>query len=131
MVESKPKEEPIGDSNGFTLIEIIAVLTIIGILGSITIKKVLAVEETAIKQSFTWVISELNTREASTWSFIKISDTNWLDDTQLYAAADYDLGDYSWSSRTVSGGVLNFRGQQIELDRAPSTSSAPGRWKMK
>jgi prepilin-type N-terminal cleavage/methylation domain-containing protein len=131
MAENKTKDDLLKNSDGFTLIELIAVIVIIGVIGSIGIKRTVAIEASAVQQSFTWAISELNSREASTWSFIKISDTNWSDDTQLYASVNFDLGDYSWSSRNASGGILNYRGEQIELDRAPSNSSAPGRWKMK
>ena len=131
MVESKTKEGLLKSSDGFTLIETVAMLVIIGVLGSIATKRVITIEASAVQQSFTVAISELNTRENLTWSSIKMSNTNWVDDFQLFASVDYDLEDYSWSSRTASGGILNYRGQQIELDRAPSTSSAPGRWKMK
>ena len=131
MAESKTKEGLIKNSDGFTLIETVAMLVIIGVLGSIATKRVVTIEASAVQQSFTVAISELNTRENLTWSLIKISNTNWVDDWELFVSVDYDLGDYSWSSRTAGGGILNYRGQQIELDRAPSTSFAPGRWKMK
>ena len=131
MGQSQPKRGLINNKDGFTLIETIAMLVIIGVLVSIATKRVMAVEVSAVQQSFTLAISELNTRESLTWSLTKISDSNWVDDLQLFASTDYDLDDFSWSSRTASGGILNYRGQQIVLDRAPSTNSASGRWKMK
>lgn len=132
MRESKPHRSPATDSNGFTLVEIIAVLAILGIIGSITARKVIALDTTAIQKSFEWSISELNSRENLTWSKIKISDTNWVDDLQLFAEVDCDLGPgNNWSSKTAGGGTLHFKGQQIEIERLPSTSSTPGTWRMK
>lgn len=131
MVERKTKKDLLKNSDGFTLIELLATLVIVGVIGSIGIKRTVAVEASAVQQSLTWAISELNTREALTWSLVKLSEANWVDDLTLFASVDYDIDNYNWSSRTASDGVLNFRGQQIELDRAPSTSSSPGRWKMK
>lgn len=130
MKESRTHESLLRNSNGFTLIEIIAVLTIIGILGSITVRRAGALETTAVEQSFILVISELNTREALTWSLIKISDTNWVDDLQLFGQVEYDLGsEQTWSSRDPAGGILLFKGQQIVLQRLPSISSRPGTWR--
>jgi prepilin-type N-terminal cleavage/methylation domain-containing protein len=131
MEERKTKKGLQKNSDGFTLIELLAILVIIGVIGSVGIKRTVAIEASAVQQSFSWAISELNTRETLSWSLVKLSEANWVDDLTLFASVDFDLGDYSWSSRTDSGGTLLYRGEQIELDRAPSTSSAPGRWKMK
>ena len=132
MEESKIKESPLKSSNGFTLIELIAVLTIVGVIASITVRRVIAVETTAIQQSLNWAISELNTREALTWSKTKISDTNWVDDLTLYTSVDYNLGpEHIWNSRTPSDGKLSYKGEQIKLKRTPSNTTTPGRWGMK
>lgn len=132
MRESKPHRSPVKDSNGFTLVEIIAVLAILSIIASITASRVIALDTSAIQKSFEWSISELNSREGLTWSEIKMSDTNWVNDLDLFAKVDYDLGPGNkWSSRTAGGGTLHFKGQQIEIERLPSSSSAPGTWRMK
>jgi hypothetical protein len=45
---------------------------------------------------------------------------------------DADLGtEYIWSSMTVGGGILHFRGQQIGLERIASTYSNPGSWRIR
>jgi len=132
MKESRLDKNPTKNSNGFTLIEVVAVLTIIGILASITARRVIALETTAVQQSFQWAVSELNTREVLTWSVFKISNANWVDDLQLYAGTDYDLGpDHTWDAKSAGGGTLHFKDHQIALQRSPSTSSKPGAWSMK
>lgn len=131
MRESRLHRSLATDNNGFTLIEIIAVLTILGIIGSITAERVIALDKSAFQKSYEWAISELNSREGLTWSKIKLSDTSWVDDSQLIADVNYDLGpEHTWSSKSAGGGTLHFKGQQIVLQRLPSTSSSPGTWSM-
>ena len=102
------------------------------IIGSIAIRRVVSLETEAVHKSFEWATSELNTRESLTWSKTKTSDSDWVDDSQLFASVDCNLGpEYIWRSKTDTGGKLNFRGKQIEMVRLPSTHVAPGRWRMK
>jgi prepilin-type N-terminal cleavage/methylation domain-containing protein len=120
------------NSKGFTLIEIIAVLVILSVLGAVTVPRVIALDIFATQKSFDWVISELNGRECITWSKIKTSDSNWLGDEQLFAEMDTDLGaEYTWSLRTDGGGTLHFKGQQAVLERTPSSFSNSATWRMR
>ena len=132
MKNTDHKKASLENNDGFTLVEIIAVLVILGIIGSVAVGKVIALDTAAVQKSSAWSVSELNSREQLIWSRIKISPANWTDDTSLYASVDHDLGPaYGWSGKTAGGGTLNFNGQEIELERLPSTSTHPGSWRIK
>jgi hypothetical protein len=74
----------------------------------------------------------LNGRESILWSKIKTSDSNWLSDELLFAEMDIDLGlEYIWSSKTAGGATLHFKGQQVGIERIPSTYSRSGSWRIK
>ena len=76
-------------------------------------------------------IRELNTRETMAWSKMKLSDTGYSNDTDVYNAVDKNLGpEYSWNpSPKPSDGRLHFKSQSIDLTRAQSTPISPGFWK--
>ena len=115
--------------SGFTLVEIIAVLTIIGILGSLAVGKVIALDNSAIQKSFELSARELNSREKLSWSRVKLTSAGWIDDLHVFGQTDHDLGpDYRWIYKSDSGGKLAFKGQEIILGRIPSTTTAPGNW---
>lgn len=117
---------------GFTLIEIIAVLVILGIMAALVVPKFVDLEENAADRAIDWGISELNGRESLTWSRIKISPIGWEDDATLFTQINKDLGsDYTWSGAPTAGGGGNLQFQMrvtVPLMRTVSTPSVPAAW---
>jgi len=117
--------------SGFTLIEILSVIVIMGVMLSVGITKFDLLSNSAGITGLHVGVHELNTRETVAWSKIKLSDDGYTNDTEVYNAVDKNIGpSYNWDSGpNISGGRLNFKSQSIDLDRTASVSNSPGSWK--
>jgi len=118
--------------NGFTLVEIIAVMVILSVLAAVAIPRYMSLDESARQRAIDAGISELNGRETLTWSNIKITLTGYVDDTTLFSSIDTTLGgDYDWvgDPPAADGGTLRFRTSiSVTLTRSESTNIHPGHW---
>jgi prepilin-type N-terminal cleavage/methylation domain-containing protein len=121
----------ISDQKGFTLIEIISVIVIMGVMSSVAVKKFDLLSGAATDKALQQGVKELNAREYLTWIDIKISSPNWTKDEDVYSAMDTNLGsDFDWTAGpNASGGTLRFQNQSITLTRIPSTFTSAGSWK--
>jgi prepilin-type N-terminal cleavage/methylation domain-containing protein len=119
------------NQKGFTLLEVMAVVVIIGILTSTTLHRYERVSEVAEKQSLAVGIRELNIRESLTWVQLKISTAGWPGDDTVYSAVKTYLGEnYSWDpAPTKEGGLLRVKSHSAGLARTPSTIGSPAVWK--
>ena len=121
------------NQKGFTLIELISVMIIMGVVASVSIQKFDIVSDTAGERALHLGIKELNIRESLTWSNIKISLDGYTNDADLWSlvVTDLDLGGkYLWGPgpHITDGGTLHFKSHTIALNRQPSTTSAAGKW---
>ena len=119
------------NQKGFTLIELISVMIIMGVVASVSIQKFDIVSDTANERALHLGIKELNIRESLTWSNIKISGDGYTTDEDLYPLIDTNLGDeYYWNPGPdiTAGGTLHFKSQSKALNRQQSTASTAGIW---
>ena len=120
----------IQNSKGFTLLEMMSVLVIMGIMFSITIKKFDVLSDNASLTALKVGVRELNTRETLVWTNMKLSDPGWTGDADVYSAVDKNIGQkYGWNPPpNVSGGKLHYEAQSIDLTRIASTNKTTGVW---
>jgi prepilin-type N-terminal cleavage/methylation domain-containing protein len=120
----------IGNRKGFTLLELMAVLVIMGVMSSVAIKKFDLISDTADMTAIKTGIRELNTQETLLWTEMKLSDAGWTSDVDVYNGVKKNLGSgYSWNpGPAITGGTLHHKSQSVALVRTPSTRHTVGSW---
>jgi prepilin-type N-terminal cleavage/methylation domain-containing protein len=131
-----PEKTSKNHERGFTLIELISTLVIISVLAAIVVPRYINAEASSKLKGLELGVSEMNGRETLTWAMIKLSNSGYIDDVQVWthlqATAGTDLGpDYDWPNLPRrDGGTLRFKKDVwSDLIRAFSSSEAPGKWR--
>lgn len=120
----------IANRKGFTLLELMSVLVIMGVMVSAGVKKYDILSDTADLTAIKAGVRELNTQEALVWTEMKLSDTGWTSDADVYNEVDKNLGPgYSWNpGPTIAGGTLHYKSQSVVLVRNESKRNNVGSW---
>lgn len=115
---------------GFTLIEIIAVLVLLGILTAVAVPRFLDLSTAAEERALDAGIAELNGRENLAWGQAMIAESGDITDSDVWDNMNTDLGsDYSWEGTVdENGGTLEFGSASVSLTRTVATTTSPGRW---
>lgn len=117
---------------GFTLVEILAVLLLLGVIGAVAVPRFVNLTNEAKNRMIDRSIGELNTREKMAWGRIKLLNNALTDqafDTEVYnlVAPDVDL-EWRAGPNQQDGGRIMFRSHHVQLRREAATLSTPGFW---
>jgi type II secretory pathway pseudopilin PulG len=118
------------NEKGFTLIELISIMIILGVLGSVAVRKYENLTHTASERVLASAVKELNTRESLIWANMKISSDGYSNDADVYAALNPDLGSrVKWNpGPNIEGGTLHCESASCTLTRIPSSITAAAKW---
>jgi len=125
--------------NGFTLIEVIAVLVLLGILAAIAVPKYIDMADNAKERALDAGIAELNGREALAWGQQMLATAGYTTSSEglIQTAVGNDLNQGSGTDYTLTvnantiAGTMQFQGYPstaLPLTRTVSTSTAPATW---
>jgi prepilin-type N-terminal cleavage/methylation domain-containing protein len=117
------------NNRGFTLIEILAVLTILGILAAAGVYKFMQLDNSAVLVVLRDAVTKTNTVEMQHWTNVKLSE-GYKDDDQIFQLVKPDLVNLcNWQEISSTGGTISMKGNILQLERVPSSVNQYAIWK--
>lgn len=119
------------NQNGFTLVELIAVMIILGIITAVVIPKFITMNKSAEVNGINMAIVDLNGREMKTWTAVKFNG-GYKNDQDIFDHSDYQFNSdgYEWISLSTSGGTLRFKETTVRIVRRHSAVHEPANWSL-
>lgn len=118
------------NNKGFTFLEILSVLLIMGVLAVAFVPKLIKVDKKAELHGLKVGVQEINVREKLIWQNFKIGSVTYNDkelDQIIKETMDKNISyRYSWN-----GDTLTFCGVSVSLERIPATNKKPAYYKEK
>lgn len=111
--------------DGFTLVELIAVIIILGIIFTVVAVKFTDFTGKAEQQILDQAIAELNTREKHTWMNGKMKSVENIE-TYVLERVDRQLGEGAMVSEDST--QITIRGSTTNVVRSPATRQTPAIW---
>lgn len=119
------------NSKGFTLIEFIAVLTILGILVAVGVHQFMKVDNSAASVVLRDAVAKFNDAEKHHWTNFKLSGNTYENDDQIFDLVKTDLVKIlNWKSISPTGGVVGIRDHYFTVVRKPSTQYGYAVWEV-
>jgi prepilin-type N-terminal cleavage/methylation domain-containing protein len=106
---------------GFTLVEIIAVLLLIAIIGAIAYSRYDALGPSAADRVAGMFISDMNMEALNGWTQSKFTAEGWVSDENILKHENY-------SNFPLHNNYLTIKQYQIKVRRIPSEFDKPARW---
>ena len=100
----------LSNQRAFTLLELVAVLMILGLLAALAVPRYIDLEASATIRAIDAAVSELNGREALVWGQVKTTDTSYL-----RATGDNDVWGFMLNDSTRSYPYLGVEYQWVAL----------------
>ena len=129
------KQNLLHNQEGFTLVEIIAVLIILGILAAVIVPGYIDSVASSKRRGLEVAVAELNLRECRVWAETKKSNSDTATAVMTSIAhtdpnSHLYLGkDYTWGGNPGGGNAaLDFQGQTANVTRTPETDTKPAVW---